>query len=424
MFSAAPAQAPEPLPQTTQAFGAFPAPGGASVPPERTQTFGAMPSAEEPVIGRTSLFGAQPGATGQDTGVRLPPESPAPVGSETLLPFGPGQVHAPVTGPGTGSRRAPVSLPPELLAASRASAVDGAGAEPGGLPVRKVLTVLAVLAGLVLTGVLAYPAWRDRDSDMPAAAVEDKDRAALLLLRDDPASRDQAIQRLRALTSAHPRYVEAQAELVVALSLRLADLQLQSGLIQAREVRLKNALETLSGPGRARGTADIRQELSQLSSDAAALQPSMEALRKELVPLVAALVNAPESEPLPALVARVKARAVHASVTASPEALGLAERLRKVEGSPKTWSTMARAEYALSSGSPPASLQEVAKELEALRREESSLRRAYVLGARVALRLDDQATARSLLDDAVALNPNHELARKLLTQLGAGASTP
>jgi hypothetical protein len=428
-FNAAPAQAPDPIPQTTQAFGAFPAQGttrafGAapespSQPQERTQAFGAVPSPEEPV-GRTTLFGAQPGASSQDTGLRLPPESPAPVGSETLLPFGPGQVQAPVSA--TGSRRAPVELPPELLAASRESSL-GTSAEPSGLSFRKVLPVLAVVAGLILTGVLAYPAWRDRDSDMPAAAVEDKDRAALLLLRDDPASRDQAIQRLRALISNHPRYIEAQAELVVALSLRLADLQLQAGLIQEREVRLKTAIETYSGTNRAAATRQLQQELDALARDGAALQPAMTALRKELLPLVTSLVNAPETEPVPALVARMKARAFHAGVTAAPDALALAERLRKMEGSPKTWSTLSRAEYALNSGSPPASLQEVGKELDGLRRQESSLRRAYVLGARVALRLDDPATARSLLDDAVALNPNHELARKLLSQLG-GAGTP
>lgn len=420
--------APAPI-GVTRAFGVAPStPPSAPPPQERTQSFGAVPS-EEPAIPHTALFGSQAGAGGQTGGVRLPPEAPPPVGSETLLPFGPGPSHPPVsaepgTGSGPASRRAPVELPPELLAASRASSSIAVDAGPERRPLQRVLAVLGVVAGLVLAGVLAYPAWRDRNADMPVAAVEDKDRAAVLLLRDDTAARDQAIQRLRALISTHPRYTEAQAELVVALSLRLADLQAEAVLLRDQVARARADLDTLSGVDRERRAGSLQQEVEQLKTEEAQLQPRIQALRKELAPLVAALADAPEAEPLPALEARMKARAFHAGVTAAPEALGLAERLRKVEGSPKTWSTLARAEYALSAGSPPASLAEVARELENLRNEESSLRRAYVLGARLALRLNDPATARALLDDAVALNPNHELARKLLSQLDANAPSP
>ena len=70
------------------------------------------------------------------------------------------------------------------------------------------------------------------------------------------------------------------------------------------------------------------------------------------------------------------------------------------------------------------SLVTVAGELEALRQKDGALLRAYVLGARLALRLDDPDAARSLLNDALALNPNHHLATRLLAQMEPVAANP
>ncbi|MCP3141900.1 hypothetical protein [Pyxidicoccus xibeiensis] len=440
-----PADAPAPIGRT-QTFGAVPAQPGATppssspvpwqdappsvVPPRASDAPGTSP--QSPVIGRTALFGAAAASPGQDAGIRLPPEAPEPVGNDTLVPFGPssrGQGNVePVPGPVTSPRRAPVELPPELLAASRESSLDGELVVQAGPRRDRLLVMVAVAAGLVLTAVLAYPAWRDRNADMPAEAVEDKDRAAVLLRRDDSASRDQAVQRLRALTAAHPKYTEAQAELVVALSLRLSDLQADAERLRSRtnalQLQQKEAREDRDLAERRRRMEDLNKALEEVAREAAPLRTESDALRKELETQVAALGSAPEVEPAPALVARVKARAVHAGVSMAPDALGLAERLRNVEGASRTWSTLARAEYALSSGSPPESLAEISKELEALRQEDRTLLRAYVLGARVALRLNDPVSARSLLDDVQALNPNHQLAKKLLAQLDANAARP
>jgi hypothetical protein len=466
-FGAVPAQGTPPQGHT-QAFGAVPA-LDAPAPQGRTQAFGAVPSPGEPApVGSTRVFGAVPGAPaepvapaqpsgifpsrtssasapigitqafgavpatppGQDAGIQLPPESSPPVGSKPLVAFGPGAPGnaEPVSGTGATARRTPVALPPELLAASRESSM-GERFDSGSPKRRERLLIsLAVAAGLVLTAVLAYPAWRDRNSDMPAAAVEDKDRAAALLRRDDPASREQAIQRLRALSAAHPRYTEAQAELVVALSLRLSDLQADTERLRMRVDRLnrkKDETQGLRDPQeRALRIASLDKELADIAAEATPLRNEADSLRKELDSGVSVLAQAPEVEPAPALVARVKARAIHAGVTVAPDALALAERLRNAEGTSKAWSTLSRAEYALNSGSPPDSLTEVAKELEALRQEDRTLLRAYVLGARVALRLNDPSTARSLLDDALALNPNHQLAGKLLSLLDTKAARP
>jgi hypothetical protein len=256
--------------------------------------------------------------------------------------------------------------------------------------------------------------------------VEDKDRAAALLRRDDLASREEAIQRLRTLNAAHPKYTEAQAELAVALALRVSDLQAEFEQLRNRADILNREKDATLDIGDAqeqsRQVASLDQQLAELTGQMGSLRSEVNALHKELDQQIAVLSPAPDVEPAPALVARLKARAIQAGVTGAPDALALAERLRNAEGTPSTWSTLARAEYALSSGSPPDSLMGVAKELAQLRQEDRTLLRAYVLGARLSLRLNEAAMARSLLDDVLALNPNHQLASRLLAQLHASDS--
>ncbi|WP_246357864.1 tetratricopeptide repeat protein [Pyxidicoccus fallax] len=433
-FGAVPAQGTAPSSNGTQTFGAIPA-ADAPAPIGKTHTFGAVPA--EPQQGpvgqgagtdRTTVFGAVGAPSDQGSGIQLPPESPSPMGSETQLPFGSnvqgGAGSLPISG--SHPRRPPMELPPELLAGRDSSGdVRFDSGKPGR---ERLFILLAVVAGLVLTSVLAYPAWRDRNADVPVAAVEDLERAAVLLRRDDPASREQAIQRLRALSAAHPRYVEAQAELVVALSMRLSDVMADAERLRTRTDLLNRVRADAAGmrdiAGRNLRAAAANKELADIANEMEPIREESNKLRGELDAQLATLAKAPEVEPAPALVARVKARALHAGVTVAPDALMLAERLRSVEGASKLWSTLARAEYALSSGSPPDSLAEVARELEALRKADSTLLRAYVLGARVALRLDDPATARSLLDDTLALNRHHQLASKLLSQLDTAAGQP
>jgi uncharacterized protein HemY len=59
-----------------------------------------------------------------------------------------------------------------------------------------------------------------------------------------------------------------------------------------------------------------------------------------------------------------------------------------------------------------------------VREQDKTFIRAHVLGARLALRMNDQATARSLLSTVVALNPNHTLALKLQKRATSDTSTP
>lgn len=446
-------------------------PVGFSAPPAsdsvaplgRSQTFSAVqPSASEAPVGSKRVFGSVPpipapaslsgdGATdapfsgvratspfglsplsGADSGIQLPPESDptatpgAGAGGLSSLDDSSASDLGPVAG--AASRRAPLELPPDLIASTRLS-MDGARTFENGSSQRiRPRVVLAILVGLIVVASLGYVALKNRGVEIPANVVDSTDRASVLLRRDDATSRKQAIERLRSIAIENPGYVDVQSELAVALTLNLSDVQADAERLRLRGDAIARGLEAAA---KMRVLADqvarrtsLQQEQEATARDMASLRVTTATLRKELDVQLAQLNKAPESEPPSAAAARLKARALHASVLAAPDSLALAERLRNVESAPYPWSTLARAEYALVAGSPPESLQAVAKDLEALRQADSTLLRAYLLGARVALKLKDTAAARSLLDDAVALNPNHQAAARLIAQIDADAASP
>ncbi|WP_228565061.1 lipopolysaccharide assembly protein LapB [Myxococcus sp. AB036A] len=391
------------------------------------------PDTAEPFVRvrATSPFGLSP-LSGADSGIQLPPESEptatpgAGAGGLSSL----NDASASDLGPlaGAASRRAPLELPPDLIASTRLS-MDGARAFEHGRSQRiRPRVVLAILVGLIVVASLGSVALKNRGVEIPADVVDATDRASVLLRRDDSANRHQAIERLRTIATENPGYVDAQAELAVALTLSLSDVQADAERLRLRGAAIARGLEAAAkmrvlADQVARRTA-LQQEQDANAREMASLRDATDTLRKELDAQLAQLRKAPESEPPSAAAARLKARALHASVLAAPDSLALAERLRNVESAPYPWSTLARAEYALVAGSPPESLEAVARDLEALRQADSTLLRAYLLGARVALKLKDTAAARSLLDDAVALNPDHQAAARLIAQIDADAASP
>ncbi|NOJ97974.1 tetratricopeptide repeat protein [Corallococcus coralloides] len=326
------------------------------------------------------------------------------------------------------SRKPSGELPPELLgASSRTGAIvieDGNRRTPS---VSWVLLGLAVFAGILLAGYLAYPVFRDRNAAMPEQAVMEKERAVGSLRRDDAPAREQAIQDLKALATAHPKYAEVQAELAVAYTLQVSDLHAEFDRLNLQSAALKRRINEVTT---AKATLGWMAESNALHDDLRATEREMQPLRTEMAErrkvldaLMETLRAAPDVEPAAAVAARLKAQALHAAVTGAPNALALAERLRQVE-LPPSWSVLARAEYALSSGSPDATVQAVAEELRALRAQDRYLFRAFVLGARLSIRLGDPDTARKLLDEVVALNPKHDLARRMLAQTAASEPSP
>ncbi|NPC70437.1 tetratricopeptide repeat protein [Corallococcus exiguus] len=325
------------------------------------------------------------------------------------------------------SRKPSGNLPPELLgASSRADAIvieDGSRRSSG---MSWVLLGLTVLAGIVLAGYLAYPVFRDRNSAMPVEAVTKKEEAVRALRLDDAPAREQAIQNLKVLATAHPKYAEVQAELAVAYILQLGDLHAEFDRLNLQASAIKREIDAVttakSSPNWMGQANALHDDLRATERDMQPLRTDIAERRKALDALMETLRAAPDVEPAATVAARLKAQALYAAVTGAPNALGLAERLRQVE-LPPSWSILARAEYALSSGT-PATIEAVARELEALRAQDRYLFRAFVLGARLAIRQGDPDTARNLLDEVVALNPKHDLARRMLAQTAASEPSP
>ncbi|MFP2902354.1 hypothetical protein, partial [Corallococcus sp. 4LFB] len=428
---------------STQAFGAVAGPSESSAP--RSRSFENISPSDDTVSPPGSAAGASrsklvpeghgdaPWATGAPTAtVSLPDDdapfartepsraaAPPPSGGASLLGSG---LDRPLP-----SRKPSSDLPPELLGASRTGSVVIEDGDSRSSTLSRGLLVLAVLAGIALAGYLAYPAFRDRNAAMPAEAVDKKEAAVKSLRRDDAASREQAIQDLEALATAHPKYAEVQAELAVAYTLQLSDLharfdqlRLQAELFKRQLDEVRSARSSPAWMGQANA---LRAEMSEAERAMAPMRTTIAERRKELDALVESLRAAPDVEPAATVAARLKAQALYAAVTGASNALGLAERLRQAELTP-SWSVVARAEFALSSGSPAATLQAVSKELGALRTQDRTFLRPYFLGARLALRQNDPDTARSLLNELLALNPKHELAKRTLAQLPAAGATP
>jgi hypothetical protein len=248
-----------------------------------------------------------------------------------------------------------------------------------------------------------------------------------LLRRDDATSRQQAIDMLRGLAAQFPKFTEAQAELVVALSLQLDDVKAELeflGLEEQRVHRELAALELAKSPVDWQSRINARrQEMAALGAQKQPLEAAARELVKQLEQLLPALRAAPETEPSADVVARWKAQAVHEGVRGNPQAIALAERLGKVE-SPPLWSIVTRVEYGLNAPSPPNALPDLRDALEKVREQDKTFFRAYVLGARLALRLNDLSSAQTLLGTVVALNPNHTLALKLQKRAASAAASP
>ncbi|ADO71781.1 uncharacterized protein STAUR_3993 [Stigmatella aurantiaca DW4/3-1] len=427
-------------PSTTQVFGAASIPQAA--PPSTTQVFGAasIPQAAPPsttqVFGAAQLRSAEKAAgsvpASGEAGKVLPPglrerkASPdvpwstpeASAESRSSLPSLPPDFASPRGGsPSSARSAAALELPPELLLPNRPSGakspkefVEGGGGR------ERLLIVLAAAVVLGLTAWLTYPAWRNRASELPPEAVSAKDEAVLLLRRDDQASLTQAVERLRKLVGKYPKYTEAQAELVVALALRLDDTKAELEWIESEETRLRQGISALEkekslGDWNSRVNAK-KEELEGVRKQRPPLEATAAELTQQLEEAGAVIRKAPETEPASDVLARLKAQAIQGGVMGGPSALGMAERFRKVEN-PVHWSAVAFAEQGLNTVVTPDVLVKLSDELTRVRGRDSTFLRVYVLEARMALRLGDPSAAKALLDAVMALNPHHTLARKL-----------
>jgi hypothetical protein len=443
VFGAVSVPSPAPSPSTTQVFGSASIP--ASLPkPATTQAFGASEIAEKATVSAPPP--RQPQETPVPWMVEPGPPAPAPRGltgeSRPVAPPAPSvdlpvepPVEPPVALPPpalpalppepaversaamSAPRQAPpIDLPPEMFVSGRVRSKAPAPEQDSGGGKERLLIALVALVVIGVTGWLTYPAFLNRGSELPSEAVSAKDQAVVLLRRDDDASRKEAIESLRSLVARYPKYTEAQAELVVALAFQLDDVKVELEWIGKQEEQLRKAIERLQlakTPADWQNRVNARkEELAALALQRQPLDSASAELEKQLEEALVVIRAAPETEPAADVVARVKAQAIHAGVNARPEALAFSERLRKVENPPH-WSAVARAEFGLNANSQPAALEELAQSMAEVREQDRFFVRAYLLGARLALRQRDPATAKALLEEAVVFTPSHTLARKL-----------
>ncbi len=432
VFGAASIPAPKPTTATTQTFGAAEVEvarravmEGAAPPPPADNAPAPWLAEPGPAPALPRILTGERPAVPPAPSIELPEEPAAPVGA--ALPSFPPEPAVARSGAFAGSQRsAPIDLPPELIAPSRVESPKPAERPTPGGGRERVLIILAAVVALGLTAWLSYPVWRNQGSELPPDALSAKDRAVSLLRRDDATAREQAIALLRTLVERHPRFTEAQAELVVALSLQLDDVKTELEWISLEGQRLEKeiaGLELAKSPADWQGRVSARrEELGTLSVQKQPLDAAVAGLTKQLQAPLAFIRDAPETEPSADVVARYKAQAVHEGVQGNAQAIGLADRLDKVE-SPRLWSVVTRVEYGLNAPSPPNALPPLVEELAQVRQQDKTFFRAYVLGARLALRQKDPDEARALLDTVVALNPNHTLARKLQQRAAAAAAS-
>jgi len=429
VFGAASVTAQAPSPATTQSFGSAAVAAKASSPATTTQVFGAasvLPPAPTPWMAEPGPAPSRPGPSRSAPAIALPEEPAALPGIG--LPSFPPEPAVERSGPIMPRRHtAPIELPPEMLVSSPSAGDRSVSEQASGGRGERVLIILAAIVALGLTAVLSYPVWRNQSVELPAEALSTKDQAVSLLRRDDATSRQQAIDMLTIVVAQYPKFTEAQAELVVALSLQLDDVKVELEWLTQEEHRAHrelSALELAKSPADWKSRINARkEELAALGQQKRPLEAAATELTKQLDQLLPTLRAAPETEPSADVVARWKAQAVHESVRGNPQAIALADKLAKLE-SPPLWSIVTRVEYGLNASSPPAALHELSAELAKVREQDKTFFRAYVLGARLALRQNDLAAAQALLGPVVALNPNHTLALKLQKRAASGAPAP
>ncbi|PTL76914.1 zinc-ribbon domain-containing protein [Vitiosangium sp. GDMCC 1.1324] len=454
-----------PAPQTTQVFGAVPQPGPqapAAPPPSAatTQLFASVPlpstqagGTQGPQPGQTAAGptsqppGLTPRATTQD---RLPAvPAPDPFRSEPMVGVAVGtpielpdeildQLNRPLaelmaegsssedrgpvpvvgqSGPLGPALSKPLELPAELLDGSVDINQKGSRDKrpESGLKGRGLLIAGGVLV-LVLTAFLTSPAWLTKSDALPHEARAAKDEAVALLRRDDAASKEEALTRLKALSAAHPRSVELQAEVGVALGMHLDDTQARVSTLKEKAVRLQSRISLLTQAQKpfdwqSRVNA-MREELAATQRELLPIEDRGKVLSKDAVQALKLLESAPEKESREDGLARLRGRALLNGSLGGDEALGMAVKLSQADLS--DWSTLTMAEYVLHGAKPSETqVKEAADSLERLREKDKTFLRAYVLGARIALLRKEPAAAQALLDTVITLNPKHELARQL-----------
>lgn len=325
-----------------------------------------------------------------ETGVELPPED------------------------ADGTPSGPFELPFSEESQSQGSSETWAEAEARRHFRASALTVS--LALLAAGAVFVSWWWNHRESTFPPGVLAEQESAFQLLQKDDAASRRRATEALSGLIAAHPTYLEARANFLVALLLELDDrkaaVRYQTNEMEELKAEV-GRLQTLQNvPNWMEKVARNTDQLKALKTETDLLVGGVVAVEQQVSLAMGELPAANETRPLE-MIPWLRAQALLTSVKGSGQALTLDQRYHLLNPQ-DPWDTVIFAEYALNARASPEILIQAMEEMARLEKSNASFIRPHVLSARLALMRKNRETAKLELEVVLALNPAHELAKQLL----------
>jgi hypothetical protein len=320
------------------------------------------------------------------------------------------------------SRRSRVELPPAELDLAGANEPEADWYVDPPPPSRARKLAIGVV-GLVLLAVLSMGISRwvaRRKLAVSPEAVTTYEKAIGLLRRDDGASRKKARGELEAALRSSPDYLDARAALVVTLALQSDDAQAAnqhaqtaSSLLTRQIAQVQERKSTGDWQNRANVLADqlrvIHEQAGPLRDQAIALSKLAESAWNAL------LARATELHQLENLAVQ-RAEMIYLGTRGAERADFLASHYLSAGGA-DGWDAIALGELAANGKLDPATATKARSSLARLRATDPAFLRAYVLGARIEMAENRSEAATTLLDAVVALNPAHEVARKMLGSL-------
>jgi predicted Zn finger-like uncharacterized protein len=419
----------------------------ASVPPESRDAPAAMDPRQTQMFGYSALA-TEPIAAPHDAELPTPPVS-TPVDPRLMAGTQPGTPPVHTRSDDTTERAAtpqprrlvtpietqphPVQLPAEVadvLSALTRQRPEQQGyreelSDPGAQVRASIqrrngmaVTVL-VLAVLGAGGFFGYRKWTQRTPAIPAQARLTLDHAVSLLKRDDPTSLRDAAALFKQLAQTYPSYLEARADLLVTLAFELDDAQWEISRIEAQSAELNAKVAKLQ---QAKATSDWQNRVNAMIDDLELLKKRTDPINQKTRALTEEVNHAveamqPTAEPsTEEQKAITRATALYMGVTGRDQVYYVVERYKTLGGA-DGWEAIALAEYAVNSRATPEQRLAAARAIEDVRRREASMIRAHVLAARLALADKHSDAAISALEAAYALNPNHELAKSIQSEL-------
>jgi hypothetical protein len=268
-----------------------------------------------------------------------------------------------------------------------------------------VFLVIALALGLTLVWYLFGRAIVSKES----TEVRQKAQEALTTLRlDDAAAQGRAVEELRTLVGRHADSIEANAALVVALSVSADDARAEVNR-QDRAVKvLQDRLRSSSGEAQQQLNTRVAHSLEGLAGIRQSADATTTSLRQALAQLLS-LAGAKE------LTAEqrfelFRGQALAASVLGDTDAITLAEKCRQTGHGADNWAELALPEYAINGGS---SFDDALRQLQVIQTRDNTFLRAYVLSARIHLLQNRSALADEDLSRVLSFHPEHDAARQL-----------